>query len=112
MKKIIFALLLLISTSCHADEWLAATEVLLAADWMQTRQLTHYRQDGLYEANPILGTHPKMGAVNAYFASYMLGLALASDHLGEYRKPVLAILIGSEGDTVFRNLRVGLRIKF
>lgn len=120
MNKLITTLLLLVSLNAHAfDDWdttdkrlFIASEALLLADWLQTRQIVK-NPDKYHETNRILGEHPSMGAVNLYFASWMVGNYLLADYAGEkYRTAYLTGVVGVQFIVVRNNALLGLKIAF
>jgi len=69
----VLAILLLVACPAHADEWTkedtyreAAYLALHVADWGQTLEVANH-PDEYHETNPVLGSHPSRGRVNAYF---------------------------------------------
>jgi hypothetical protein len=90
---------------------LIATEVLLLADWAQTRQ-TAKNPDKYQENNVVLGKHPSVGRVNTYFAASMLGTYLIAKHYPEHRTVFLGGLLVLEGITVYSNKMIGLNFAF
>ena len=114
------AFALALSTYVHAADWgnderekdstlLAATAVMLAADWGQTRDIAahpeHFR-----EANHILGPHPSTRRVDAYFAGAIVGTVGLSYVLPPHaRRLLLGGLATLEVIVVLRNnsLQIG-----
>lgn len=90
-KSFLTILILLASSACFADEFhnsegLTDTgereivwQTLNAIDWMQTRTISVDPE--WYETNPILGKHPSLSEVNAYFIASALFHATVSHHL-------------------------------
>lgn len=120
MKKLLAIILLLCSLQAHAfDDWdttdkrlFIASEALLLADWLQTRQIVK-NPDKYYETNPILGEHPSMGKVNMYFASWMIGNYLLADYAGDkYRTAYLTGVVGVQFIVVRNNALLGLKVAF
>ena len=92
-------------------EALIASELMLAADWAQTRQIA--RNPALFrELNPILGEHPSVGRVNTYFLAAMTLNYLFADWLGDNREFYLGAIAVSEGVVVNRNASLGLKVRF
>jgi len=82
---------------------------LLAADYLQTRWIA----DNSYELNPILGRHPSQAKVRNYFLGVAAGsLAVLEVLPSDKRRVALICMVGLEGATVARNLRIGVRFKF
>jgi len=102
-----------------ADEWtteerttFAVSSVLLAADWAQTRQIA--RNGQLFrDTNSILGAHPSIGRVNAYFASALLLNYVIGRSLDRGWRTAWFIGVQSvEAGVVQRNLSIGLSASF
>ena len=90
-----------------------AGTALLAVDWMQTREISQ-NPDRFYERNPILGSHPRTGEVDTYFAAsaaatWAIAAILPS---GFWREAFQYGLIGVEAGVVIGNHLVGVRIGF
>jgi hypothetical protein len=123
MKKTILAamLLALLPTSLFAwnepfstrDKVLESGFVAVTAlDWAQSRSVAKHptRFD---EKNPILGTHPSVPAVDAYFAGCVLGHIVVSRLLPTQARPYWQIIwIGVEAGVVQQNYNIGVRIEF
>lgn len=102
-----------------ADDWtiqerttFAVSSVLLVADWAQTRQIARNAQT-FRETNPILGEHPSMGSVNAYFATALLlnyAIGRSLDH--GWRSAWFIGVQSVEANVVQRNLNIGLTLSF
>jgi hypothetical protein len=118
MKNVFLTLVLFLCSFAHAEEWtdldkklFVASEVSLFADWLQTRQIV--KQPQRYEeTNPILGKHPSMSSVNAYFIGAMIGNYYLADWLGENRSIYLGTVTVVETGTVIHNKIVGLKLAF
>lgn len=121
IKAILLSITLLFTQFTHAEEWseldkklLIASEVLLVADWMQTRQIVK-NPDRYHETNPILGKHPSLGEVNTYFISCMVANYYLADWLGNddnKRTIYLSTVTVVQGVTVRNNYLLGLRFAF
>lgn len=138
---LITILALLPATSFGADDWSnddtareVVYQVVAAVDWGQTRYIAKsYRARcipnpgyapgqpvpqnicreswGQREVNPVLGIHPSIHKVNAYFV--VTGLAhVAISHLlsGSYRKWFQYVTIGVEAGVVRRNVSLGIKV--
>ena len=113
------ALLAPFRTAQAADDWsmeerttFAVSSVLLVADWAQTRQIAR-NADLFHETNPVLGTHPSMGRVNAYFATalalnYVIGNSLPTG----WRRAWFVGVQSVEANVVRHNLSIGLNLSF
>ena len=119
MRYIAAAVLTLCSTIVSAEDWSSAdtyrqaiVTALIAADWAQTRWIaTHPRN--ARDLNPILGEHPSLGKVNAYFATFTVAHAAVSAALPvRYRAPWQYVWIGYEWSAVHRNYLAGMRMNF
>lgn len=94
------------------DAYLATDYILLAADYAQTRSISESCHSGgvFRESNPLLGSCPSMGRVNAHFAGSAIALYALSETLEpRYRK---AFLIGVgllESAVVAHNLKIGIK---
>ena len=126
MKTFILALLL-VSTPTFADEWSRAdiyreTTYLAidAIDLAQTHSLARQQYDARYtkgyqyiERNPILGEHPSVDRVDAYFALTALA-HVGITHLlpAKWRAPWQYVTIGFEGGLVAHNYSIGVSAKF
>jgi hypothetical protein len=102
-----------------ADEWsmeeratFAVSSALLVADWAQTRQIARNAQM-FSETNPILGRHPSVGRVNAYFATALLLNYVIGRSLDSGWRSAWFVGVGSiEANVVQRNLSIGLSLSF
>jgi len=113
------ALLAPLGAAQAADDWtveermtFTASSVLLVADWAQTRQIARNAQ--MYrETNPIIGAHPSMGRVNAYFLSaLLLNYAIGSSLDRGWRTAWFIGVQSVEASVVQRNLNIGLTLSF
>jgi hypothetical protein len=93
----------------------AAYFVLHAIDWGQTLDISHDCRSGFnrWEHNPILGTCPDRGEVNAYFlgtavAHYVIARSLSP----EWRRRFQYVTIGFQAGTVASNFKIGLQVRF
>lgn len=121
MKTILTALLLasLNASAYDFDDWTAADKTreavylaVDAVDWLQTRNIAR-NPERYYETNAILGQHPSIGRVNAYFASMMLvhvGIVTALPK--EYRAAFQFTSIAYEVSYVAGNYKLGISAKF
>ncbi len=107
------AALLALPHGAHAgdDVWFYAAETGLALDWRQTQRIVE-RPDLYYETNPLLGSHPNMGAVNRYFATAMLGTAAIYKYGGEYARPALIGITVLEVAVLIHDRQIGLQVLF
>jgi len=122
VKALILSLLLLCSQAHAAwedwddkDKFLLVTSTgLLAADWLQTREIAENRHSGFrfYETNPILGSHPSLPKVNVYFTTAIVGNYLIADWIGKDRWMWLGAVTALEFHVVRGNYRIGVRMGF
>jgi hypothetical protein len=121
MKKLL-AILLLLASSVHAEEFsewdatdkrlLWAGQALIAADWAQTRQIAK-NPDQYSEKNRYLGEHPSVGKVNTYFVSALAAHYYTAAYLsGSDRTAMLTGIVAVEAYVVNRNAKLGLKIAF
>lgn len=92
IKQLGYTILILLLLACpaHADEWTqadTAREVAYLAlhvvDWGQTLYIADHPRE-FHECNPILGSHPSRGEVNAYFIATGLLHPVVSYGLRKY----------------------------
>ena len=85
-----------------------ALAVLVAVDWLQTRQITESTE--FFERNPIMGNRPSPGEVDTYFAA-MVGLyLLVQEILPERTQDMLRrAFIGAEIYATVNNFAIGVR---
>jgi hypothetical protein len=116
---LILALVLLPSPCQAADPWgttdyalAGATLATLAVDWGQTRHIAKNPQR-FNEQNPMLGTTPSVGKVDAYFVGSMVG-TVAVAHLlpSDWRQLFLAGLFAVELSVVQQNRSIGIKMAF
>ena len=121
MKKfflflIVFANLSFAETPAWTSEqqaWGTAAGALLLADWATTRNGTRRWDEGYYENNVLLGSHPSTGRVDLYFLVAIIpAVYLASDAFPEHRTLILQIVSGLELAAVGNNLRIGWKLSF
>lgn len=112
------------------DDWDTADRLLLATysgfwfiDYGQTRTIA-LNPERWHEKNRILGPHPSVGSVNAYFLGYYVFNLYVSNHLGEIqpalgfdwgsilRKAYLAAFIYEHARCAKQNKDLGISISF
>lgn len=123
MKRLLisFAFFLLWAGVAHAsDESFTKLDYVLAAaafattvgDWGQTRYIAK-NPDRYYEKNPILGRHPSVRKVDAYFATMIVGGAVLAYNLpAEYRTIFLGGVLLVETTMLIRNKKIGIKFSF
>jgi hypothetical protein len=112
--------LVLLPFPCQArDPWdttdyalAGATLAALAVDWGQTRGIAKNPQR-FNETNPVLGTTPSVGKVDAYFVGAMVG-TVAVAHLlpGDWRQLFLAGTLAIELGAIQQNRSIGIKMAF
>ena len=119
LKSLLFCLALYASGACAGDPWDttdkwlgAATFTALAVDWGQTRYIAKHPEK-FYETNFILGEHPSVGRVDAYYATVGIGTFLMADYLGgRDRKWFLGAVLALELAYAIHNQRLGIKVEF
>lgn len=136
MKKWLFIIILLFSSCASNHPWTRGDSirqgVALAAigiDWMQTRKIAMEKTSTTYtehsngssslvyngrpkwnENNPLLGKHPSIGRVNAYFLGSMIGnTAIAYFLPSGWRESWQYLTIGWEGAFITINFNHGIK---
>jgi hypothetical protein len=115
MKRLV-ALILFWAFNAYSEPWTDTQKVLSASyltahviDWGQTRDSA---KNYYGEKNTILGAHPSVGKVNAYFVLTPILLYYALDAIPEYRTPALVVLTAVEIAVIARNYRIGVKVAF
>lgn len=122
MKAIIVACILSVSTITSAyagapfdrtdKKLLVAYSVFHVIDWGQTRTIAMHPEHW-HEVNPILGAHPSIGRVNAYFiATYAGNLLLARILPDKWRKLYLTGATMIEFGFAAHNASIGLHVSW
>ena len=89
-----------------------AAVAALAVDWGQTRHIAK-NPNRFIETNPVLGTSPSVGKVDAYFVGSMLGtVALAHVLPSEWRQMFLGGVLALELGVVSQNRSLGIKMAF
>jgi hypothetical protein len=112
VAKGILLLLIILPVKSHAYEWkeVVAVDILIIADWLQTREFVRNRPD-LEEKNPILGTHPSISKVDKYILAGFLTYNIAAVILPDKYSNILTRGLGAiELGAVFRNHTKGVQI--
>jgi len=121
MKKLVVLAWLFLAQITYADApswtqeqqaWGATAGTLLLADWATTRYATRHWEEGYYENNVLLGSHPGTDRVDLYFLIAIPAVYLAADAFPEHRTVILQIISGLELVAVGNNLRIGWKISF
>ena len=92
--------------------WAAAAGALMLADWATTRYGSRHWDEGYYENNVLLGSHPSTGRVDLHFLLAIPAVYLAADAFPEYRTLILQVILGVELIAVGNNLRIGWKLNF
>lgn len=118
--KYLLPLLLLVPACSKADDWTkadtareAAYLILHIADWGQTRNIVHRRDEGYWEINPALGKYPSIKRVDSYFtftAIAHIGIAYVLPR--GWRESFQYTTSGIEAGLVINNNSIGLRVDF
>ncbi len=109
MKQII--LLLVLASGCVSltrvnQGLLVASTAALACDWGQTHRAAANGWGEFHEANPVMGTHPDTGVVNAYFVGTIAMNAIIWAVLPKAFKGIPAAgVIGFQTNTIINNTR-------
>jgi hypothetical protein len=116
---LILAFVLLPSPCQARDPWettdyalAGAALAALAVDWGQTRYIAKnsHRFD---ETNPMIGTTPSVGKVDAYFVGAMVGtVALAHVLPSDWRQLFLAGTLAVELGAISQNRSIGIKVAF
>jgi hypothetical protein len=118
--RIVASLLLaILSAPALSEPWDRADLALggvavsaLVVDWGQTRYIAKH-PERYRETNPILGDHPSVGRVNAYFAGSILATALIADWFRPMnRKLFLGAVAAVEIAVTNRNRSLGVKLSF
>lgn len=123
--KYILALLMIVSFGAKADDWNTTDKLLggvalaaTAIDFGQTRWISEHcnaqeRIDCHGEDNPLIGKHPSMGRVNAYFTVVPIAAFIIADNISsEHRLVFLSIAAGIEVAVTAHNAHVGYHMAF
>lgn len=120
MKTLFIAALLLSAPLAHAENWSDADTyreatylTLHAADWAQTRWILRHKEQGFYEANPMVGKHPHSDkldeiAVATAFAHVYVASVLPKG----FRKNFQYFSIGVKAGLIAHNFQLGIKAKF
>ena len=91
----------------------ALMNLAIVADWGQTRYIAQHPQE-YYEAfNPVLGAHPSVGKVDAWFIGALAvnnGVMVVLPK--KYRPWYAGVVTAVETHFVVRNNSLGIRIRF
>ena len=121
MKKLIALFLFSLCTVCSAGEKeeAIAGALMIAGDWLTTRDMSHRYNEGYYETGPVVkalfGNKPSTTQVDVYFAArLLLHYALYNtDILSTNNKRIYYyITIADHGSALANNISIGLKLKF
>ena len=89
---------------------LALLATPLFVDWLQTIQIAKH-PERWFERNPILGTHPSVGRVCAWFALCAGGIAALEFYVPKPSLPwLMGLMAAMEWYWVINNWRLGIRL--
>jgi len=122
MKKFLLPLLMFIATPSYADmrDWDTQTKVqygiltaLSFGDYVTTRNLLSRKDEGFYEANPLLGKHPSEGTLAAAFvASSLVNYYFMNLEDDRKRNTAFFGIMIIRGLVLHNNLSIGARLEF
>ena len=110
---------LLLPASAKADPWDTGDKTLgfiaaalVITDWGQTRYVAKH-PEAFMEKNAILGDHPRVGQVDRYFVTLLVGGYLFADWLSSHnRKGFLAGISIVELKVTQHNKSIGVKVDF
>lgn len=111
MKVLILIIALLPLHAKASDYMLIGSLTLHAVDWMQTRQIA--KSSRYQEDNILLGHHPDVKAVNAYFI--LTGVILIQAHYllpKRLRNTLHIFYMLNQTAFVLSNANIGVKIRF
>mgnify|MGYP006863133829 FL=1 len=119
MTKVEAVVLVAVLMMCGCAGWTRADTYrqvgvvgLSGIDWLQTRKIAQ-NPDRWYERNPVLGRHPSIEKVDAWFAGTIaVNTAVAMILPPGWREGWQYVSIGWEGTMVGNNMSIGLGIGF
>lgn len=123
MRHLLIAAALLALGACAPDVRADETHLnglriaygsVLALDWLQTRgQAMRGWNDGLHETNHLLGKHPSVQQIDAYFSA-TAAISMAASYIVEERlaSSLLTIGTGFELSIVIENENKGGKISY
>lgn len=86
--------------------------LMLTVDWAQTRKIAQ-NPDKYSEMNPVLGSHPSTGEVDAYFLTCAVAHTTVAMALPpKYREWWQYVFIGVQAVAVANNVSIGLGVGF
>ena len=89
------------------------SNVAIIADWATTVNMSERYNEGYYEKNHWLGSHPSRAHINKYMAGRMIVNYLATEYLPEpWDRINLYVTIGVHGRAAYNNHQIGLEFKF
>lgn len=112
-------LLMFVSTKSYAfDKWSTrdtvlevTSELVLSMDWNQTLQIKNHPDQ--HETNVMLGQHPTDQSINQYFLAELVLHPIVTYLLPEKVRPYFQLItIGYEGNAVYQNTTLGLKLGF
>jgi len=119
MTKLLSVFVLIFCTSAHSESWTVEQKILSATymathviDWGQTREIAKHPKESGPEYNPLLGSEPSPGKVNAYFLLTPVLWYYALDNIPQYRTVALTVLNLVQIGVVAHNYHVGIKVSF
>jgi len=85
----------------------------IITDWGQTRYIAHHPQEYRESFNPVLGEHPSIGRVDAWFVGALVvnnGVMIALPK--KYRPYYAGAVTAVETHFVISNNHIGIKIDF
>lgn len=92
--------------------WGYAAGAMLLGDWLTSRNMTKRYNEGYYERNPFLGSHPTTAQVNRHFMISVPLIFLIADNWESQRKHWLMGVTVIEAAYLANNLSIGLKIQY
>jgi len=120
-KKLLAAVLLTVPLCVTAQtrEWTydekllgAANGVLIASDWLLTRDMIKNHAGQYFEMNPLIGPSPTLGELNRHFLLFTPLLYFTVNHFEDQRKSILTSFLIIETVNVAHMFNIGLRFSF
>lgn len=120
-KKLLAAVMLTVPLCVNAQtrEWTddekllgTASGVLIASDWLLTRDMIKNHSGKYFELNPLLGPTPSLGELNRHFLMFTPLLYFTVNHFEGQRKNLLATFVIIETLNISHMYSIGLRFSF
>lgn len=121
VRNLVAALAFTVSGAVVAQDrydWTTLDKTLLVAstaanmvDWGQTRTIA-MNPDKWGEQNPLLGDHPSLGSVNAYFITRLILVPVIAHYLPEYRTAILSVWLMAGVGYATHNHAIGIKMSW